>query len=307
MAETWRPGAKRPLAIASLVIAAYLGVEVVGAVVSGSLALLADAAHTGSDLAALSLALLASWVAGKPHSPARSFGFLRAEVLAALLNGAALLVLAAFIFVEAVQRIGDPPEVRGAIVSLVATGGLVANGLAAWVLMRSSRHNLNLRSALYHVVGDGLGSVGAIVGGLLVVLFGWQAADPAVSIFIGLILLYGAIKIVREATHVLMEGTPSHIDVVELRDDIEGVEMIEGCHDLHTWTITSGYDAMSAHVTISDECVGPRVTEVRNELGQMLRTKYGLSHVTIQIERGDVDCQEEIHVPDLIDHHAGPK
>ena len=297
MEETWRAGAKKPLVLASLFIAGYFAVEVVGAFVSGSLALLADAAHTASDLLALGIALAAAWVAAKPHSEARSFGYLRAEVLSALLNGAALIAIAVFIFVEAAQRFSDPPEVRGVVVSVVASGGLFANILAAWVLFRASHHSLNVRSALYHVAGDALGSVGAIVGGLLVVFFGWQIADPLVSVFIGLILLYGAIKIVGEATHVLMEGTPLHIDVTELRDDIEGVRMIEGCHDLHTWTITSGYDALSAHVTIADECTGACVTEVRNELGQMLRDKYELTHVTIQIERGDMDCVSEIHVP----------
>ena len=297
MEESWRAGAKRPLVLASLFIAAYFGVEIVGAVVSGSLALLADAAHTASELVSLGIALFAAWLAAKPHSEARSFGYLRAEVLSALLNGAALFAVAVFIFVEAAQRIADPPEVRGGVVSIVASGGLLANVLAAWVLMRSSpAHSLNVRAALYHVAGDGLGSIGAIVGGLLVVTFGWQVADPAVSIFIGLILLYGAIRIVGQATHVLLEGTPSRIDVAQLRGDIEGVAMVEGCHDLHTWTITSGYDAMSAHITINDECTGTGVTKVRNELGKMLRDKYGLSHVTIQIERGDMDCVEEIHV-----------
>ena len=283
--------------LASLFIAGYFAVEIVGAIVSGSLALLADAAHTASEFVSLGVALLAAWIAGKPHSEARSFGYLRAEVLPALFNGAALLAIAVFIFVEAAQRIAAPPEVRGAVVSVVASGGLVANALAAAVLLRAFHHSLNVRSALYHVLGDGLGSIGAIAGGLLVVFFGWQVADPAVSVFIGFILLYGAIKIVRQAVHVLMEGTPSHIDVTELRDNIEGVRMIEGCHDLHAWTLTSGYDALSAHVTIADECTGMCVTQVRNELGQMLRETYALTHVTIQIERSDADCVSEIHVP----------
>lgn len=297
MQDLWRAGAKRPLVLASLFIAGYFAVEIVGAIVSGSLALLADAAHTASDLVSFGVALLAAWIAGKPHSEARSFGYLRAEVLSALFNGAALFAIAIFTFVEAAQRIADPPEVRGAVVSVVASGGFVANVLAAAVLLRASQHSLNVRSVLYHVVGDGLGSIGAVVGGLLIVVFGWQAADPAVSIFIGLILLYGATKIVGQAVHVLMEGTPSHIDVTELRDKIEGVRMIKGCHDLHTWTIASGYDALSAHVMIADECTGTCVTEVRNELGHMLREKYNLTHVTIQIERSDADCVSEIHEP----------
>ncbi|MDA0799241.1 MAG: cation diffusion facilitator family transporter [Chloroflexi bacterium] len=299
MEESWRAGAKRPLVMASLVIVAYLSVEITGAVVSGSLALLADAAHTGSDVAALGLALLATWAAGKPHTAQRSFGYLRAEVLSALVNGTALLAIAVFIFVEAAQRIAAPPEVRGGIVSIVASGGLAANLVAAAILLRSSHQSLNIRGALYHVLGDAIGSAGAIVGGLLVLLAGWQWADPAVSIFIGLILVYGALKIVREATHVLLEGTPAHIPIAELRDDIESVNMVHGCHDLHTWTITSGYDALSAHVTVTDECPADCVRDVRGELGRMLRSKYGISHVTIQMERTDGDCEEEVHVPGL--------
>jgi cobalt-zinc-cadmium efflux system protein len=299
MEESWRAGAKRPLVMASLVIVSYLAVEITGAIFSGSLALLADAAHTGSDVAALGLALLATWAAGKPHTAQRSFGYLRAEVLSALVNGSALFVIAIFIFVEAAQRIASPPEVQGGIVSLVASGGLAANLVAAVILMRSSHHSINVRGALYHVLGDAVGSAGAIVGGLLVLVAGWQWADPAVSIFIGLILVYGALKIVREATHVLLEGTPAHIPIAELRDDIESVDRVQGCHDLHTWTITSGYEALSAHVTITEECPAECVRDVRGELGKMLREKYGISHVTIQMERTDGDCEEEIHVPGL--------
>jgi cobalt-zinc-cadmium efflux system protein len=299
MEESWREGAKRPLMMASLVIVAYLAVEVVGAMISGSLALLADAAHTGSDVAALSLALFATWVAGKPHTAERSFGYLRAEVLSALVNGAALLVVAIFIFVEAAQRIATPPEVRGGIVSAVASGGLAANLVAAWILLRSSHRSINVKGALYHVAGDALGSAGAIVGGLLVLLAGWHWADPLVSIFIGLILVYGALKVVGEATHVLLEGTPSHINIAQLHDDIEAVDRVHGCHDLHTWTITSGYEALSAHVTVTDECPAECVRDVRGELGAMLKERYGISHVTIQMERTDGDCEQEAHVPSV--------
>jgi cobalt-zinc-cadmium efflux system protein len=302
MEESWRSGAKRPLMLATTVIVAYLGVEIAGAVISGSLALQADAVHTGSDVAALGLALFAAWIAGKPHTAQRSFGYLRAEVLSALLNGTALLVLAIFIFVEAAQRLADPPEVRGGIVSVVASGGLAANVVAAWILLRSSHHSLNVRGALFHVAGDALGSAGAIVGGLLVLLGGWHWADPAVSIFIGLILVFGAVNVVKEATHVLLEGTPSHIDVSQLRDDIESVDRVHGCHDLHTWTITSGYEALSAHVTVTDECPADCVRDVRGELGQMLRDRYGINHVTIQMERTDNDCEQEAHVPGLTEH-----
>jgi cobalt-zinc-cadmium efflux system protein len=299
MQESRRAGARKPLAIAALVMVAYLGVEIGGAIISGSLALLTDAAHTGSDVAALGLALFAAWVATWPHTEKRSFGYLRAEVLSALANGAALLAIAVFIFVEAAQRIAEPPEVRGGIVSLVASGGLIANIIAGWILLKSAHHSLNVRGALFHIAGDALGSLGAIVGGLAILVFGWHWADPAVSIFIGLILVYGALRVLAEATHVLLEGTPPHINVAELRRNIEAVDMVAGCHDLHTWTITSGYDALSAHVTITDDCVGDCVRDVRGGLGVMLREKYAISHVTIQLERTDSDCEQEAHVPSL--------
>jgi cobalt-zinc-cadmium efflux system protein len=295
-------GAKRPLAIAGAVILAYFGVEVAGAIVSGSLALLADAAHTASDVGALGLAFGAAWIATRPQSAAHSFGLLRAEILSALLNGAALVVLATFIFIEAAQRFGSPPEVNGGIVSIVASGGLLANVVAGWILLRASHHNLNARSALFHVGGDAIGSVGAIVAGLLVLGFGWRWADPAVSVVIGVILVWGAFRVVREATHILLEGTPSHIDTAELRQDIEAVAHVQAVHDLHTWTITSGYEALSAHVTISDDCVGEQVRVLRSELGRMLREKYNISHLTIQLERTAGECEEEAHVPAL---HGG--
>ena len=289
--------ARRPLVLAAAVVGAYLAVEVAGALISGSLALLADAAHTASDVGALGLALFASWVAGRPASPERSFGYLRAEVLAAVVNGAALLVIAAVIFGEAVQRIGSPPEVRGGVVSIVASGGVAANVVAAALLLKSSRTSMNVRAALFHVGGDALGSAGAVVAGLLVLAFGWHAADPIVSVLIGLLLVAGAVRVLREATHVLLEGTPAHVDLSALRDDIERMMHVEGCHDLHTWTIASGYHALSAHVTIGDDCAEPRVQELQDRLRTMVSERYGIAHVTIQLERGDGACVEEGHVP----------
>jgi cobalt-zinc-cadmium efflux system protein len=293
-------GSRRPLFAAAAVIAAYLGVEVAGALISDSLALLADAAHTVSDVGALGLALMAAWVATRPVSGRRSFGYLRAEVLAALTNGGVLLAIAVFIFVEAFQRIGAPPDVRGGVVSLVASGGLAANLVAGLILLRSSRDDMNTRAALFHVGGDALGSMGAIVGGLLIVAFGWHVADPIVSMFIGLVLVYGALHVVAESAHVLLEGSPAHIDTVALHAAIEGLEHVRACHDLHTWTITSGYHALSAHVTVQDDCVGPDMRVLQERLREMLIAKYGIAHVTIQLERSDDECEEEGHVPEIV-------
>ena len=297
MHEEWRPQTRGVLAVASVILLAYFGVEVLGAVISGSLALIADAAHTASDVGALGLATVAAWLAGRPNTAKRSFGNLRAEVLAALVNGAALLGVAGFIIFEAVSRLDAPPEVRGGIVSVVASGGLVANVLAAVVLLRGSRRSLNTRAALFHVGGDALGSLGAIVAGLLVLGPGWQLADPLVSMFIALILVYGAFRVLSEATHVLMEGTPAHVDVSALMEDIESMEQVIGVHDLHAWTITSGYDALSAHVTVSEDCTRKDVAALLERLRTLAAERYGISHMTIQIESGEGECGES-HLPE---------
>ena len=300
MRQPWRPQtSKIALAIASAILLVYFGVEVAGAVISGSLALIADAAHTASDVAALGLATVAAWLASRPHTTKRSFGNLRAEVLAALVNGAALLGIAGFIVFEAVGRLDTPPEVRGGVVSLVALGGLAANVIAAIVLLRSSRQSLNTRAALFHVGGDALGSAGAIVAGLLVLGPGWQLADPLVSMFIAIILVYGAYRVISEATHVLMEGTPPHVDVAALVRDIEALDHIIGVHDLHAWTITSGYDALSAHVSVHEDCTREDVAALLDRLRKLAAERYGIAHVTIQIETGEGDCQET-HLPEPV-------
>ena len=289
---------RRALGFASAVVLAYFGVEVAGALISGSLALLADAGHTVSDVLALGLASAAAWLATRPGTASRSFGFMRAEILVALTNGVILLTMAALIVFEAAQRMAAPPEVRGGIVSAVASGGIAANVIAATLLLRSSRSSLNVRAALFHVGGDALGSLAAGVAGVLVLVFGWRIADPILSVVIALILVYGAVRIVREATHVLLEGTPAHVDVASLRADIEDIEHVEGCHDLHIWTITSGYHALSAHVTIADECTGECVRTLQDELHVMMHARYAIGHVTIQLERGDGGACDETHVPE---------
>ena len=272
--------------------------------ISHSLALLADAAHSASDVAALTVALLAAWLASRPHTARRTFGYLRMEVLAALLNGLVLAAVAVFIFWEAVERVGSPPEVRGGIVSIVATGGLAANVIAAFVLMRGPRRSMNVRAALFHIGGDALGSAGAIVAGLLVLGFGWQLADPIISFGIGAIILFGASRLIREAMHVLLEGTPAHVDMAVLHQDIERIRFVHGVHDIHTWTITSGYDAMSAHVVFQPGCTQDEIRELLSGLRHMVAESYGIAHITIQVESGEEDCPET-HIPDSVTSGRG--
>jgi cobalt-zinc-cadmium efflux system protein len=298
-----------PLLVAGSIVFAYFGVEVTGAIVGHSLVLLADAVHTISDVGALSLAAVAAWLASRPHTTKRSFGNLRAEVLAALANGALLLAMAAYICLEAIMRIASPEDVRGGIVSAVAAGGLLANAAAAVVLLRGSRQSLNTKAALYHVAGDALGSAGAVVSGLLVLAYGWRLADPLASIFIGCILVYGALRVVSDATHVLMEGTPAHIDVAALCKDIDEMALVVGVHDMHAWTITSGYDAMSAHVMVKNDCSRIDTERLLERVRQLVADRYGIAHVTIQIETRDEEC-EEAHVPEVVVHlenHTGLK
>ena len=284
MAEGPGRGAnRRPLTIALAITATVLVVEVVGGLLTGSLALLADAGHMATDAAALALSLFAAWLARGPTTPRRSCGFLRAEVLAALANAATLIAISMYIFWEAVHRFGAPPEVDSGPMLVVAAVGLVANAVAAWVLARGGGHggDLNTRGAYLHVLGDLLGSVGAIVAALVMLATGWYLADPVLSVGIGGLILWGAWRLLREAVDVLMEAAPPAIDVAAVRNAMGGVEGVVGVHDLHVWTVTSGLVALSAHVEVS----GTRDWyEVLPELAAVLRTRFGIAHVTMQPE-----------------------
>ncbi len=273
----------RPLQLALAITATFLIVEIVGGLLTGSLALLADAAHMGIDVAALSLSLFAVWVAQRPATAQRSFGYLRAEILAALVNAATLIVVSLYIFWEAAQRITEPTEVRSGLMLVVAAAGLLANGASAWVLVRGGGHqeNLNVRGALLHVVGDMLGSVGAILAAVIMLATGWYLADPILSIGIGLLLLWSAWRLLRESVDVLLESSPSGIDMDEVREAIRGIDGVVDVHDLHVWTVTSGFNALSSHVEVS----GDRDwSEILLDLAKRLRERFGITHITVQPE-----------------------
>jgi cobalt-zinc-cadmium efflux system protein len=281
-------GAKRrSLAIALGITLTFLIVEVVGGLLTGSLALLADAGHMATDVAALALALFAGWLASRPATPERSFGFRRAEVLAALGNAATLVAISIYIFWEAFQRIGDPPEIDSGPMLVVAVAGLAANAASAWILSRGGghQHDLNTRGAYLHVIGDLLGSVGAIIAALVMLATGWYLADPILSAGIGLLILWSAWQLLRESTEVLLEATPSDIDPVVVRRDMGTVPGVTGVHDLHIWTVTSGLVALSAHV----ECDREREwNDVLVDLAALLRERFGIAHVTLQPEIGSL-------------------
>ncbi len=265
-----------------VLVALYMGAEVAGGLLTGSLALLADAGHMLSDAAALALSLFALWIADRRAPGAlRTYGYYRAEILAALVNGAALVAIAILVVVEALGRLADPPAVEAAGMTVVAAGGLVVN-LVALALLHGSRDlNLNLRGAWLHVASDALGSVQAIAAGVLIWAFGWQWADPAASLVIAVLVVWSAWGLLKEALAVLMEAAPGHIDVDSVRGAILGVGCVAGVHDLHVWSISTGFDCLSAHVVAGE---GKERDVLLDELRRMLHDRFGIEHVTIQLE-----------------------
>lgn len=274
---------RRNLAIALTVTVVFLIVEVIGGLVTNSLALLADAGHMATDAAALAMALTAGWLASRPATDQRSFGYMRAEILAAALNAALLIVISVYIFWEAFQRVSDPPEIESGLMLAVAVAGLAANAVSAWVLSRGGGHtdDLNTRGAFLHVIGDMLGSVGAIVAAVVMLATEWYYADPVLSAGIGLLIVWGAWRLLREAVDVLMEATPGGLDVSAVRKAITAVDGVTGVHDLHIWTVTSGLVALSGHVEVD----GRRDwTEVLIDLNVALHERFAIGHVTLQPE-----------------------
>lgn len=274
-------GRRRALIVSLSLTASYTVVEVVAGILTGSLALLADAGHMVSDNVSLSLALVAVWLAGKPAGPRRTFGFKRAEVLAALANGAALVGVAIWIFAEAARRFRDPPEVLGGWMLLVAAVGLLVNVAAALVLLRPRHGNLNMEAAFRHILGDLAGSVGTLAAAAVIMTTGWLYADPLASVLIGLLILGSSWAVLRESVHILLEGAPQDVDVKALEVRLRAVPGVVDLHDLHVWTITSGFPALSAHLIVdrlSDgECC-------RCAAAELLRDEFGIDHSTLQLE-----------------------
>lgn len=273
---------RKRLAITLALVSAYMVAEVIGGLVTNSLALLADAGHMLSDAGALALSLFAMWIAERPPTPRHSYGYYRTEILAALVNGATLVAISIFIFVEAWERFREPPEVQGALMMGIATGGLVVNLLGLWLLNAGRDESLNVRGAWLHVLTDALGSVGAITGGFLIWAFGWAWADPAVSVLIGVLVIFSSWNLLRETVAVLMESAPAGVDVDAVRDTMVGVPGVVSVHDLHIWSITSGMVALSAHVCVAD---GTDRDTALAAIRVRLHEAFGIDHSTIQLER----------------------
>ncbi|MGB5697023.1 MAG: cation diffusion facilitator family transporter [Polyangiales bacterium] len=279
---------RRRLAMALILTATYMIAEVVGGIAANSLALLADAGHMFSDAAALGLSLVAVVLAQRPATAQRTYGFHRAEILAALTNGAALLVLSLLIAREAWERLSAPPEVKGGLLLAVALGGLAINLANLAILSGGRKQNLNVRGAWLHVLGDTLGSVGAISAGVLIYLFDWRWADPAASFIIAALVLYSAFGLVRETLDVLMEGVPKGISIEEVAEALKGLPGVIDAHDLHIWSLTSGRNVATTHLVIAEDADHQRVIDAAN---RTLAHRFAIDHATIQVEHDELAKQ----------------
>lgn len=274
-------GKLRIISIALILTFVYMIVEAVGGWYSNSLALLADAGHMLTDVAALSLTLGAIWFGSRPATAKKTFGYYRLEILAAFVNGIVLVLLSIWIIYEAIQRWQQPVAIQGAEMSVVAFGGFLVNLVVAKMLHAGHSHDLNMRGAFLHVIGDLLGSVAAMIAGILIIFFGWVWADAATSILISLVIIYGAWRLIVESVNVLLEGTPAHIDLSRVETVILETQGVGGVHDLHVWTISSGIVALSAHISHHDAISH---SDLLVSVKDNLHNHFGIDHLTIQME-----------------------
>lgn len=284
--------AQRWLWIALFLTLGFSAIELVAGLWSSSLALISDAGHMVTDAAALGLALLAQYIAKRPPSAKHSFGFGRAEALAAFVNCMVMLGLVVWIIVEAISRIQDPHPVAGATVTIVAAIGLCVNLLVAWVLSRDKK-SVNTRAALIHVMGDLLGSIAALVSGVVIQMSGWMQIDPLLSIFVSLLILKSTLSILKESYHFLMEGVPLHIDYVKVGQDLMAIDGVVTVHDLHVWEMNPGHPALIGHVEVKQMKQWPRILE---KISAMLREIHGIDHITLQPEEAGKQELEPVPV-----------
>ncbi|MEA3200910.1 MAG: cobalt-zinc-cadmium efflux system protein [Thermoplasmata archaeon] len=286
MREMARANRKRLLfvMVSGLVV---MTAEIVGGLLANSLVLLADAAHYATDVLAVGIAFLALTLAMRPATLQKSFGYRRAEVLAALLNAAALWGISVFFVFEAWRRLEAPPEVGGKVVLLVGGFSLVANGALALVLARGSGHNLNMRAAYLHILSDVLGSAAALVAGAAVTFFGWRLADPVLTLFITLLILVFTWRLTKETLNILLQGTPDTVDMTELEHAIRDVAAVKEVHELHLWSLTTGTEVLSVHVVLDAPPQGDAVT---HDIHEKLKARFNIDHVTVQVESPECPC-----------------
>ncbi|HDR7795081.1 TPA: cation transporter [Bacillus luti] len=273
---------KKALLIAFLLTTSFMIAEVIGGFVTNSLALLSDAGHMLSDAVSLALSLLAFKLGEKTATAAKTYGYKRIEMLAALCNGVVLIVISIYIFIEAIRRFKEPVEIASNGMLIIAVLGLLINITSAWILMRGGdvKGNLNLRSAFLHVLGDLLGSVGAIIAALLIKFFGWTAADAIASILVSILVIISGWRVTRDTVHILMEGAPQHIDIEEVKNTLLNMTLVKEVHDLHIWSVTSDFQVLTCHLIIE----GDKTQHVLKEATDVLKEKFHVEHVTIQVE-----------------------
>jgi cobalt-zinc-cadmium efflux system protein len=283
---------QRALARALVITASYFGAELVGGVLTNSLALQSDAAHMFTDVIALGLGLFGVWIAGRPATDTKTFGYHRAEILIALVNGVVLSLIVLVIVWEASQRFLAPPPVHGVGVLVIAAIGLIVNLFVARLLSDAAAHNLSVRGALLHVTSDLLGSIGALVSGVVIVTTGWLAIDAVASVVIAALILFSSWTLIREAVDVLMEAVPRHVDLDELRRVLEAVAGALEVHDLHVWSLTTGRCALSAHAVVDDGGASDRILA---EMTERVAERFDIQHVTIQLEVRNRRLAEPAH------------
>jgi cobalt-zinc-cadmium efflux system protein len=280
------------LRLTLILTAILLVVEVIGGILSNSIALLADAGHMLTDVAAVGLALFVAWFSKQPGTPEKTYGFLRWEILAAFINGSTLLLISAWILFEAVTRLRVPQPVEGGLMLAVASAGLIVNIFAARILAAGSSGNLNARGAYLHVLGDLLATLGTIIAAILIRFTGWLMADPIASILTTLLIMTGAWRLVRESIDILLESTPAHIPLPAVRGQLEAIPGIESVHDLHVWSVTPAVIAMSAHCIVREPDKHQHVLEHIHDAMRL----FGIQHVTIQLERDEMlDRERHLH------------
>jgi len=290
LAESWRS-----LQVCLVLTSVYMLAEVLGGFFFNSLALVADAGHMFTDSAALALTMFAFRFSSRPATPQKTFGYYRMEILAALINGIALVLISLYIFYEAWHRWNNPPAVKGLGLTLVASGGLLINVFCAWLLHSDREHNLNIRSAWLHIVSDIFGSIAAIAAGVLILMFQWFWADAVCSALIAVIIIYSAWNLISESVNILLEGAPAHINLAAVEQAILQTEGVLSLHDLHIWSIASGLEALSAHVQQDQNFSQPEILRL---LRTRLHDEFGIDHLTIQLETSEFK-DDELHLCDV--------
>jgi cobalt-zinc-cadmium efflux system protein len=281
--ENINRSAGRPLKITLGLVLIIMVAEVIGGVFSNSLALLSDAGHMLTDALALGLSLFAITLARRPATATRTFGYHRAEIMAALANGTILVLVSVYIFYEAYRRFSALPEVKTPLMLTVAVIGLVVNLIGMFLLRRGSRQSINVRAAFWHIIGDTLSSVGVIIAGVIISFTGWYVVDPILAVVIGIIILWGAVRIVRESVDILLESVPGHIKIEEVITAVKTVSGVEDLHDVHVWTLTSGIYALSAHLSITDRTVS-QSCDILTKVNEVLAKDFNITHTTLQLE-----------------------